>query len=346
MSATATPFETRAQMESLERTLGRFFEQSRSRASRLDAKAVDLWNVIEESIQGGKRLRPRLAMSVYASLGGRDTEVAATVGAVFELLHASLVIHDDVIDIDFLRRNRPNVAGVYRDKVARYGRPNDAASHHGASMAIIAGDLMLASAFQLLSEANVAASTKVSLMAVLNHAVLASATGEYLDVQFSTQPEPESVENILNMYRLKTSVYSFEAPLQAGAILAGASDALSTVLERYGQYVGIAYQIADDILGVFGDTALTGKSNQSDLVMGKQTVLTATLPGPSPRSLLQDDVELVRERLKLADAQRLANQLACDYVDMAVATLTHPAISVELRSLLLRVAEAAADRVY
>ena len=102
-----------------------------------------------------------------------------------------------------------------------------------------------------------------------------SAAGELADVVHAGSPEPPEVGRVLATLEQKTAVYSFECPLTAGAVLAGASEGAIGALARYGRLVGVAFQITDDILGVFGDPAVTGKSTASDLREGKQTALTA-----------------------------------------------------------------------
>ena len=104
---------------------------------------------------------------------------------------------------------------------------------------------------------------------------MASAAGELLDIEFAVPHAGTTVDEVLGMERLKTAAYSFEAPLQAGAVLAGASTETVAGLGEVGHSMGIAYQIADDLLGVFGHPSSTGKSTLGDLREGKMTVLTA-----------------------------------------------------------------------
>ena len=113
------------------------------------------------------------------------------------------------------------------------------------------------------------------LLDVLDEAMFASAAGELIDVDFSIVAEVPRVDDILTMERLKTAGYSFEGPLQAGAILAEASEEVVVTLGDFGREIGIAYQIVDDLLGVFGAEAETGKTTIGDLREGKRTVLIA-----------------------------------------------------------------------
>jgi geranylgeranyl diphosphate synthase type II len=163
-----------------------------------------------------------MVMAAYDGLGGQDVKAAAHVGAAFEMLHTALIVHDDVIDRDFTRRGGPNVSGAYRDIATTQGLPQPLAEHRGMSAAVIAGDLALVNAYRLIDASGVRDLTRSHLMEILDDAVFASAAGELIDVEFSLTADVPSVEEILRMERLKTAVYSFEAPLQAGAVLAGA----------------------------------------------------------------------------------------------------------------------------
>src|ERR1700712_2193925 len=101
--------------------LARFFSLAKKRAEPLGLDYVQLWRQLELNTTGGKRFRPRMVFSAYQSLGGTDLEAAAYVGAAFELLHTALIVHDDVIDHDFVRRGLPNVSGNYRDRARAAG---------------------------------------------------------------------------------------------------------------------------------------------------------------------------------------------------------------------------------
>ena len=108
----------RARQAEVDAVLDRFFSVSRRRAEPLGLAYVELWDALAAATDGGKRFRPLMVITAYDALGGDDHEAAANVGAAFELLHTALIVHDDVIDRDFVRRGGPNVAGTYRDRAA------------------------------------------------------------------------------------------------------------------------------------------------------------------------------------------------------------------------------------
>ncbi|MBF4461406.1 polyprenyl synthetase family protein [Rathayibacter sp. VKM Ac-2878] len=328
--------------EHVDAVLDRFFSLARSRAGRYGERYHTLWRTLEANTRGGKRFRPLMVMSAYDAHGGHDAEAAAHLGAAFELLHTALIVHDDVIDRDFVRRGSPNVSGSYRDEATTAGLSIPIAEHRGTSVAVIAGDLALTGAHRLVEGVGASDGVRARLLTLLDEAVFASAAGELADVDFSLMPGMPSVEEVLEMERLKTAVYSFEAPLQAGAILAGADDAAVAALGEFGRCIGIAYQIVDDLLGVFGAEGQTGKSTLGDLREGKRTVLIAhaaqTECWPEIEALIGDEhlaaetAERVRRVLEECGARRFAEQLANDFADRAWAALETPAVTEAFRT--------------
>ncbi|GAA2751719.1 polyprenyl synthetase family protein [Amnibacterium kyonggiense] len=246
--------------------------------------AARLWSEVRRASSGGKLVRPRLLVTAHRALGGADATAEARAAAGFELLHTAFLIHDDVIDHDWTRRGEANVAATFRAAALARGRRPDAAEHLGVSAAIIAGDLAVAGAVQLVGGASDDAATSARLAAIVAEAVSATAAGELLDVELAAADGPD-LDTVLAMYEAKTSVYTFCAPLRAGAALAGADADVLAALDRAGRALGVAYQITDDLLGLFGDPAVVGKSTVSDAREGKRTVLAALLAerGIDPR---------------------------------------------------------------
>jgi geranylgeranyl diphosphate synthase, type II len=335
--------------------LDRFFSLAKNRASAFGPEYVQLWQELQTSTTGGKRFRPRMVFCAYQALGGTDLEAAAYVGAAFELLHTALIVHDDVIDHDFVRRGIPNVSGSYRDRALRDGASEKAAEHKGISAAVIAGDLALFNAYRLIDRSGVGDVTRDRLVEVMDDALFASAAGELIDVDFSHLRDMPRVDDILTMERLKTAVYSFECPLQAGAILAGASEQVVRTLADFGREIGVAYQIVDDLLGVFGQEADTGKTTIGDLREGKRTVLiayaTTTREWPEIEALIGktdlSEAEAGRVRQVLIDsgAKSFAEGLARYYANRGLSRLAEAHIPDALRTELLPVADAVLGRV-
>ncbi|WP_299166580.1 polyprenyl synthetase family protein [uncultured Arthrobacter sp.] len=247
-------------LELVEDAIQRFFIDAKLRAVSVNATYLGLWEALERATAGGKRSRPRLVMLAYRQLGGADFPSAAQLAASYELLHSALIIHDDVIDRDFVRRGNPNVSGHYRNRALRAGVPSAPAEHAGVSAGVLAGDLALSGAFRLLRSIDASVAVRRRLDEILDDAIFCSVGGEVLDIEFSRTADMPSLEDITKTAHQKTSVYSFEAPLQAGAVLACAPEPAVAALTSFGRYAGIAYQVADDVLGVFGKESRTGKT--------------------------------------------------------------------------------------
>lgn len=355
MDAAAALAVAQERQSQVDAVLGRLFSLARKRAEPLGPEYVELWRELEANTVGGKRFRPRMVFAAYQALGGTDLDAAAYVGAAFELLHTALIVHDDVIDRDFVRRGAPNIAGAYRDRARAAGATEAAAEHRGMSAAVIAGDLALFNAYRLIDRSGVGDAVRSRLLEVMDDALFSSAAGELIDVDFAALPEVPRVDDILTMERLKTAVYSFESPLQAGAILAGASEETVATLADFGREIGIAYQLVDDLLGVFGVEDETGKTTIGDLREGKRTVLIAyasSAPGwdalaplfGSPE-LSEADAGRLREHLVDCGARAFAQGLARYYANRALARLVEPHIPAALRTELHPVADAVLRRV-
>lgn len=338
----------------MDAVLSNFFRRARQRAAAIGPRYVGLWDVLERNSIGGKRFRPRMVVAAYEGLGGTDEEACALVGAAFELLHTALIVHDDVIDRDFSRRGIPNVSGSYRDTATTAGIATPAAEHRGMSAAVIAGDLALTGASRLMLDVACDAATRTALLDLLDEAIFVSAGGELIDVELSLALEVPTVTEVLEMERAKTAAYSFEAPLMAGAVLAGAPQAVVDALEEFGREVGIAYQVVDDILGVFGREQVTGKTTLGDLREGKRTVLIAHAatteewfairPFIGKDDLTTMEAEHVRSRLVSSGSLAFAERLVDEHAARAVAVLERSIVPDDLRAVLHPVVDTVLER--
>ena len=248
-----------------------YFDQRIAHAHAMAPGYGQLWRIMTELNQaGGKRLRPYLAVVGYQACSGDDLREITAVAAAWELLHLCLLIHDDIIDEDLVRYGRLNVAGTYRNIYAQSGQTSRSI-HIADSAAIIAGDLALSSAHDVILSSDLKPSQKILAQQYLTAATFTVAGGELLDTESVLYPIEDADPDMVATY--KTASYSFVGPLTAGAALAGTSEKTLQKLENFGTYLGCAYQLTDDVLGVFGDTALTGKSNTGDLAEGKRTAM-------------------------------------------------------------------------
>lgn len=335
-----------ADLELVENALQRFFVEAKLRAVSVNASYLGLWEALERATAGGKRSRPRLVMLAYRQLGGIDFSSAAQLAASYELLHSALIIHDDVIDRDFVRRGTPNVSGHYRNRALRAGETSAVAEHSAVSAGLLAGDLALSSAYRLVRGVEAPVEVRRRLNEILDDAIFSSVGGEVLDIEFSRMPEMPSLEDIAKAAHQKTSVYSFEAPLQAGAVLAAAPEPVVDALTCFGRYAGIAYQMVDDVLGVFGKETSTGKTSWGDLREGKRTAMLsyaarqpewssiASLIG-SP-DMTAADAEYVRSVLVSCGAKDYAIKLATENAHLAVMHLESDGVPDAIRCGLRR----------
>ncbi|MEZ0447187.1 polyprenyl synthetase family protein [Cellulomonas sp. ICMP 17802] len=247
------------------------FVESRVRvaADRSDA-AAQLWTDLA-GVVGGKLMRPRLTVAAYLGLGGTDLEVVAPVAAAIEVLHTAMLVHDDLLDHDEVRRGRPNVAGAARARLAGRGLDQRAVADQVLAAGLLAGDLAITSAFSLVARAPADPAVLLRVVGLLAEGIETTVVGELLDVTASLSP-PRDVD-ALAVAELKTAAYSGCLPLVVGGLLAGVDDAQTGRLGGVGSALGVAFQLTDDELGVFGDPQVTGKSVLSDLREGKRTEL-------------------------------------------------------------------------
>lgn len=230
-------------------------------------------------LAGGKRLRPALVHETYRALGGDDERAVLPMALATELLQAYLLIHDDIMDHAELRRGRPTVHARFRQAHARERQlewPGEA-QDFGRSMAILAGDLAHTWAVELYQQGRHHASRAdgLGLDRCFSSMCEEVVGGQFLEMSLpgkATEGEPTE-EELSRVLRLKSGRYSVERPLELGARLAGAEPEVLLHLSHFGAAAGEAFQLRDDVIGVFGDPEDAGKSTASDLVEGKHTFL-------------------------------------------------------------------------
>lgn len=219
--------------------------------------------------RGGKLIRGGLVFLGQELAGGEPGQEALIVGAAMELLQSGFLIHDDIMDRDRLRRGMPAVFWQYREAASARGLAD--AYHYGESMGICAGDCAFFLAFRLLLSAGLPPGLAVHCC----REVYAVGLAQMQDVDFGAFPDIPREADIATLYTWKTGRYSFSLPLATGAMLAGAGQDLVRGLEELGESLGIAFQMRDDELGLFGSESSLGKPIGSDLREGKKTLLIA-----------------------------------------------------------------------
>ena len=220
---------------------------------------------------GGKRIRPYMMMLTYQAFGGSHIEDIVPAAAAQELLHQSLLIHDDIIDRDLVRYGVRNITGRFSDTYSELVSDDSERQHYAEGAAILAGDLLLSESHAQIMRVALPIEQIMAAQHIHANAVFHVAGGELLDVEAAFRSK--DVVDPLVIATNKTAVYSFVSPLVMGATLAGVPEEQITLLTDIGTTLGIAYQLRDDIIGIFGDEQVTGKSTTRDIYEGKKTML-------------------------------------------------------------------------
>lgn len=227
---------------------------------------------------GGKRIRPLYAWAGFIGAGGlhnstEDPEAVLRAVSSLEFIQACALIHDDIIDSSDTRRGQRTVHRAV-EKVHSGRGWVGSATHFGESVAILVGDLGLIWAEDMLQDSGLSAAalarTRIPWRAMRTEVI----GGQLLDISLEAAAD-ERVELAESVNRYKTAAYTIERPLHLGAAIAGAGPELITAFRGYGRDIGVAYQLRDDLLGVFGDPEVTGKPAGDDLREGKRTVMLA-----------------------------------------------------------------------
>ena len=268
-----------------------FLDRQAAALDEVGPDAALLVAAARETVNGGKRLRAAFCYWGWRAAGGEDDDRVIVAAAALELLHASALVHDDVMDASDVRRGRPaahrHFATLYAEQL-----PAGAAEPFGTGAAILLGDLLLSWAGQLLRSSVFGAVELSRALPCFDALCTEVIAGQFLDVLAQASGR-ESMPQAMRVLRYKAAKYTVERPLHLGAALAGADEALIAALSAYGIPLGEAFQLRDDVLGVFGDPASTGKPAGDDLREGKRTVLTAramAAAGARDRALLRDSI--------------------------------------------------------
>ncbi len=323
-------------------------------------------------LSGGKRFRAQFAVLGFRAVrpldlsGEVDDELDAVLDAAcaLELFHAAALIHDDVIDRSDTRRGRPSAhrhfASVHRQHDWR-----GSSDHFGLAGAILLGDLLQSWADELMNSACDATPDREAARgarAHFNRMRSEVAVGQYLDVLEEQQPSfaehAQQLERSTRVLVYKSAKYSVEAPLLIGSALAGASAEQESVLESFGLPVGVAFQLRDDLLGVFGDEELTGKPSGDDLAEGKRTVLVTLtrddLP-PTQRRIFDDllgtdldreQIAMLQRTIRESGAVERVEEMISRNVTRATDALRGAPVRRDAADLLTRLAERAARRAF
>ena len=303
----------------IDHTLVEFVERQRGLFAAMGPDVDDLADAAASFVAGGKRLRPQFCFAGWLVAGGRaDDPAIVPAAAALEWLQGSALVHDDLMDGSDTRRGRPS---VHREFEARHrdGRREGDAAGFGESVAVLLGDLMLSWCDEMFRSS--ALPTVPAALAFLDLCKTEVVAGQFLDVVGQTRATL-SVAEAMRVVRFKSAKYTVERPLHMGAALAGAGHDLITSLSDVALPLGEAFQLRDDVLGVFGDPAVTGKPAGDDLREGKRTVLVARtheLTDDAGRALLAEGLGTADAVAALTDLIRASG--AWDAVEADIARL-------------------------
>lgn len=334
-----------------------FVDEQAERLAPLGPDAARLLVEARTSVTGGKRFRAAFCHWGYRAIQPvvPDETALARACASLELLHASALVHDDYMDASDTRRGRPATHRAFEAEHRGDGWRGDP-EQYGAAAAILLGDLLLSWADELLRRCGFPITDVAPALDVFDQCRSEVITGQFLDVSVQARGRAD-VETAMRVLRYKSAKYSVERPLHVGAALAGASPEQIEQITGFGLPVGEAFQLRDDILGVFGDSAETGKPAGDDLVEGKRTVLVALaldnaaadearlLDDSLGTDLSAEQVDELRDIIDRSGARARVEEMISSLASTGLAALEKADIDNGARGVLADLAAAATQRV-
>ena len=312
----------------LDPKIGAYFDRAIQEAEQEDVLVADALRYARKFVlAGGKRLRAAFMYYGYLAAHGTEEEKILDASMSIELIHVFLLVHDDIIDRDDMRHGIATLHRHYAD-IGQSLFPTKDTEHFGNAIAIIIGDMLCAFGNDIIFSSDFPLERRFQALSKLQNIVSRTAIGQTRDIYMEYQGAA-SEEEILSMYRNKTAKYTVEGPLHLGALLAGASEATLDGLSAYAIPLGIAFQIQDDILGIFSDAERLGKPVGSDIQEGKITLLVsrALLHGTAAEqkrikailalgeALTEKEGQEFRELVRVTGALAGTQQLAAEYIE-------------------------------
>jgi geranylgeranyl diphosphate synthase, type I len=340
----------------IERTLQEFVAEQGAWLAELGEDAQRLVEHAAASVSGGKRFRAAFCWWGHLAISPAPDEAALLKAcASLELLHASALVHDDFMDASDTRRGRPATHKAFEVLHQESGW-SASPVQYGAAAAILLGDLLLSWSDEMLRTCGLPGDRVLDALAYFDRTRSEVVTGQFLDVSAQARGSVD-VDQAMTVLRYKSAKYSIERPLNIGAALAGASPERQAQLGRFGLPLGEAFQLRDDLLGVFGDPEVTGKPAGDDLIEGKRTVLVAlaleALDAPDRKRLDTalgtelgvEEVAELRELIAASGAREQVEQLIDQLTTHALAALDAADVDAGAREALRGLAAAATQRV-
>jgi len=339
----------------VQRALTAFLDLQAGRLRVVGPELAAQVDAARDATSGGKRLRPAFCYWGFRAAGGDHAQPILTAAASLEMLHVSALVHDDVMDASDVRRGAPSAHR--RFEAMQRAQSGTDPERFGVGAAILLGDLCLVWADELLHTSGFDTAALGRASRYFDAVRTEVIAGQYLDLVAQASGEPD-MDRALRVLRYKSAKYTVERPLHIGAALAGETPELVDALSAYGLPVGEAFQLRDDLLGVFGDPAVTGKPAGDDLREGKRTVLTAYAVDRASEVQLaefdklfgrpdldDDEIQLLREILVDSRAVEACEDLITNRTEEATDALTTaPFADESARTALAALAVAATAR--
>lgn len=254
-----------------------YFNNKKNSYKKSSPSLAEILDHIHSSCKKGKRIRAAFIYFSYLAHGGTNQKEILKLSSFVELMHTYFLIHDDIVDQDAIRHGIPTIHTKYQEIYKKYratklSKPKDS-EHFGNSVAIIAGDLTNSLSYDIIINSKIDDKIKNQILTKTNSLVFTTLAGQFFDIN-QEQGKIINKQEILNIYQNKTAQYTVEIPLQIGAIAAGKNNQkILKTLSSYAIPLGIAFQIQDDILDIFGNEEKLGKPIGSDIREGKCTIL-------------------------------------------------------------------------
>ena len=350
----------RALRQRLQDVLDRFLADQRAILTGIHAELGALVDAAADFLRGGKRLRPAFCYWAWRGAGRPDDDAVVAVGAALELFQGAALVHDDLIDESDTRRGMPSVHRRFAKRHASEGWAGDP-ERFGAAAAVLLGDLLLGWSDELFNGSGLDDAALRRSRPVFDQMRAQVGAGQYLDViaQATGASQPDRLAELARtVVSYKAARYSVERPLMLGGSAAGAGPDLLAAYSRYGLALGEAFQLRDDVLGVFGDPASTGKPAGDDLREGKRTMLIAhTLERADPaaaetvnrllgdRTLDATGVDTLRQIIVDTGALQAVETQVAGLVEQSRQALVEADLTPEARTALDTLVTAATSRI-
>ena len=306
-------------------------------------------------LEGGKRLRPLFAYVGYLATGEKASAEVVRAISSLELIHVCALIHDDVMDGSNTRRGAPSIHKLF-EAMHQKEILQGSASKFGIGAAILIGDLALVWSAQMLHNSGIQNQDLINVLPFYDEMRVELMAGQYLDV-YEQSLASQSIERSMKVARYKSGKYTIERPLHFGGSLGGASNDLLSTFTKYGIPLGEAFQLRDDLLGVFGDPKVTGKPSGDDLREGKRTALIAATMDRANDSQLkylskyfgdpnlsEDQVHQIQEIITDSGAQSHIESMIEQLAQSALTALTFEGISSIGKELLTQLVNLSTKR--